>query len=46
MSLKAESLAWWNEKTNAWEVESGPVNILIGSSSADIKLRASANVGD
>ena len=44
--LKAESLAWWNEKQNGWEVETGPVNILIGSSSADIKLKGSVNIGD
>lgn len=37
-TFKAESLAWWNEESNNWEVESGPVNILIGSSSQDIKF--------
>jgi beta-glucosidase len=37
-TLKAESLAWWNEESNRWELESGPVNILIGGSSHDIKL--------
>lgn len=37
-TLKAEALSWWNETKNNWEVESGPVKILIGSSSADIKL--------
>jgi beta-glucosidase len=43
--LKAESLAWWDEKTNGWEVETGPLSILVGASSADIRLRASAKVG-
>jgi beta-glucosidase len=43
--LKAETLAWWNEKQKAWELEPGPINILIGSSSADIRLRAQATVG-
>ena len=42
--LKAESLAWWNENTGKWEVESGPVNIMIGSSSADIRLQKTVNV--
>jgi len=38
-SLKAEALAWWNDNTNGWEVENGPVSILIGASSQDIKLQ-------
>jgi beta-glucosidase len=42
--LKAESLAWWNERQGGWEVEPGPINILIGSSSANIRLRASATI--
>jgi beta-glucosidase len=42
--LKAETLAWWNEKQRAWEVEPGPITLLIGSSSAAIRLRAQATV--
>ncbi|MDB5242015.1 MAG: Beta-glucosidase, partial [Spirosoma sp.] len=42
--LKAESLAWWNEKTNRWEVEEGPVAILIGGSSMDIRLQKTMQV--
>jgi len=42
--LKAEMLAWWNEKKEGWEVETGPVNILVGASSADIKLKTTVNV--
>ncbi|HLL93953.1 MAG TPA: glycoside hydrolase family 3 C-terminal domain-containing protein [Spirosoma sp.] len=37
--LKAQSLGWWNEKVNRWEVEEGPVTILIGGSSTDIRLQ-------
>src|ERR1039458_6585222 len=37
-SLAAESLAWWNEKSGGWEVEAEPVELLIGSSSADIQI--------
>jgi beta-glucosidase len=44
LPIKAESLAWWNEKRDGWEVELGPINILVGASSADIRLKASANV--
>ncbi|WP_435356390.1 glycoside hydrolase family 3 C-terminal domain-containing protein [Emticicia sp. SJ17W-69] len=37
--IDAESLAWWNDKTAAWEVESGSVKVLVGSSSQHIKLQ-------
>lgn len=43
--LNAASLAWWNAGQGGWEVESGPVEIMIGSSSADIKLHSVATVG-
>ena len=44
MALKAQSLAWWNEKQKAWEVEAEPIGIQIGSSSADIRLKKDATV--
>jgi beta-glucosidase len=44
MALKAQSLAWWNEKQKAWEVEAEPIGIRIGSSSADIRLKKDATV--
>ncbi len=44
--LKAEALAWWNDKTNQWEVEEGPVNILVGASSADIRLQKLLQIGN
>lgn len=37
-SIEANSLAWWNQEKQNYEVEAGVVNLLIGSSSADIKL--------
>jgi beta-glucosidase len=43
--LNAASLAWWNEAQRGWEVESGPVEIMIGSSSAEIALHAVATLG-
>ena len=43
-TVKAQSLAWWNDNIPGWEVESGPVNILIGSSSKDIKLQKTFTV--
>ena len=42
--LNAASLAWWNTVQASWEVESAPVEIMIGSSSADSRLRAVATV--
>jgi beta-glucosidase len=43
-TVKAESLAWWNDDIPGWEVEGGPVNILIGSSSQDIRLEKTITV--
>ena len=34
--VKAESLAWWNDNILGWEVEGGPVHVLIGSSSQEV----------
>lgn len=36
-TIDAKSLAWWNDKIAAWEVESGVVKVLLGSSSQAIK---------
>jgi beta-glucosidase len=44
MKLKGESLAWWNEKAGRFEVETEPVRILVGSSSADVRLQKTVNV--
>jgi beta-glucosidase len=44
IALTAQSLAWWNEKQKAWEVEAEPIGIQIGSSSADIRLKKDATV--
>ena len=38
-TLKASDLPYWNTNTAAWEVEPDQVEIRIGSSSADIKLK-------
>jgi beta-glucosidase len=39
LRLKASDLAYWNVEKGAWNVEADQVNVLIGSSSADIKLK-------
>jgi beta-glucosidase len=35
--VKADSLAWWNDRQHRFTVEAEPVEILIGSSSVDIR---------
>jgi beta-glucosidase len=42
--LKAETLAWWDEKQPGWKVESEPVKVMIGDSSADILLDTTIHV--
>ena len=36
--LNASDLAYWNEKSGVFEVESEPVKVMVGDSSADTKL--------
>ena len=43
-TLKASDLAYWNTDKAAWEVEPDQVEVRIGSSSEDIKLRRSLRV--
>lgn len=38
-SVPAARLAFWDEKTRAWAVEPGAFDVMVGSSSADIRLR-------
>ena len=42
--LKADSLAYWDETANKFVVETEPVEILAGASSADIRLRKTVQV--
>ena len=44
LPLKAEGLAYWNIKRHAFEVEPGKIEIMIGSSSADIKIRKTITI--
>lgn len=43
--LKAAQLAYWNEKENRFVVETEPVKLMLGDSSADIKLTTTIPVG-
>ena len=42
--LKASTLAYWDEKLSAFKVEAEQVDLLIGGSSSDIKLRTTVRV--
>lgn len=43
-SLKASDLAYWSGEKGAWDVEADQVEVRIGSSSADSKLRTKVRV--
>jgi beta-glucosidase len=42
--LKASALAYWDEERNRWDVEAGPVEVLVGGSSADLRLSRTIRV--
>jgi beta-glucosidase len=44
-SLPASALAYWNSATQGWSVESEPVRLEVGASSADIRLDRVIRVG-
>jgi len=45
LPLRAKNLAYWDTAAGHFVVESGKINILMGSSSADIRLRKEISVG-
>ncbi len=44
LKLKAEDLAYWNTNAEKFEVESGKINVMVGSSSANIRQTKKLNV--
>jgi beta-glucosidase len=38
-TLSPERLAFWDQKRNAWVVEPGSFEVMVGGSSADVRLR-------
>jgi beta-glucosidase len=44
LTLKAEDLAYWDEKKHAFIVEPGKIEIMIGASSQDIRLKKTISV--
>ena len=45
MPLKHEQLAYYNDNNHTFDVEEGTVDILVGASSADIRLKGQINTG-
>ncbi len=43
--LRAEALAYWNETQNRWVLERDQVRVMVGSSSEDLKLEKTLQVG-
>ena len=43
-SVPVSSLAYWNEQTHGWVVESAPVTVQVGASSADIRAERTVRV--
>jgi beta-glucosidase len=44
LRLPAKSIAYWKEEAGAFVVEPGPIEVRIGSSSDNIKLRGTINI--
>jgi beta-glucosidase len=45
IALKAKDLAYWDAQTKQWVVEDEKVNLMVGASSAGVKLQQTINVG-
>jgi beta-glucosidase len=43
-SVPVSSLAYWNDRTDRWIVESAPVKLEVGASSADIRAEGTIRV--
>jgi len=43
LAISPQDLAYWDVTSHSWKVESGKYKVLVGSSSADIKLNAEFN---
>jgi beta-glucosidase len=39
LSLKGDQLAYWNVDAHRFEVEPGQIELMVGSSSADVRLK-------
>ena len=43
--LKAKDLAYWDEQKKQWVVEDESVNLMVGGSSADVKVQQTIRMG-
>jgi hypothetical protein len=43
--LKAKDLAYWDEQKKQWVVEDESVNLMLGGSSADVKVQQTIRTG-
>ncbi len=44
LKLTRQDFAWYNKAANAWQTDNGKYQILVGSSSQDIRLQATLNL--
>ena len=44
LSIPVKDLRYWNESTNAWDLEHGKLQLLLGSASDDIRSTAEVNI--
>lgn len=44
LSIPVEQLKYWNEESYKWSLEHGQIELLLGSSSGDIRLKAVAQI--
>ena len=44
LTVKAEDLAYWDEKQNSWVVEADRVKFMVGASSAGVRLEKTIEV--
>jgi beta-glucosidase len=44
MTLRAASLAYWDEKASRYVVEDEPVRLMVGGSSSDVRLETTVTV--
>jgi len=45
MTLKAKDLSYWDSQKKQWMVEAGNVKLMVGASSADVRLQQTVGVG-
>ena len=42
--VPVKELSYWNDETHKWELESGNIELLVGSSSSDIRLKKEVKI--